>query len=78
MTPDDAIRVRHMIEAADAAADFVVGKTRDDLTGDRMLLFALVRAIEIIGEAASRVSVPARDSMPEIPSGLKSSACATA
>ena len=32
-----------------------------------MLLFALVRAIEIIGEAASRVSEPTRAAMPVVP-----------
>lgn len=67
MTPDDVIRIRHMIEAADAAAGFVAGKTRGDLTDNRMLLFALVRAVEIIGEAASRVSMPTRASIPDIP-----------
>lgn len=32
-----------------------------------MLLFALVRAIEIIGEAAAKVSPEARGSMPGVP-----------
>jgi uncharacterized protein with HEPN domain len=32
-----------------------------------MLLFALVRAIEVIGEAASRVSDDARQTAPEVP-----------
>ncbi len=31
-----------------------------------MLLFALVRAIEIVGEAASRVSAPTREAAPDI------------
>ena len=67
MTPDDAVRIRHMIEAAEAAAGFIAGKTRADLDRDRMLLFALVRAIEIIGEAASRVTPQTRAAIPEIP-----------
>jgi uncharacterized protein with HEPN domain len=41
-----------MIEGADAVQSFVDGRRRNDLDSDRMLLFALVRAIEIIGEAA--------------------------
>lgn len=56
MHPHDKIRIRHMIEAAQAAQQFVAGRQRDDLDTDQMLLFALVRAIEIIGEAASRVT----------------------
>lgn len=67
MTLDDAVRLRHMIEAASAAIAFIDSKTRVDLDGDRILLFALVRAVEIVGEAASRVSQPTRDAMPAIP-----------
>ncbi|MEO5735711.1 MAG: HepT-like ribonuclease domain-containing protein [Rubrivivax sp.] len=37
---------------------------RQDLDNDRMLLFALVRAIEIVGEAAKKVSVPMRAAVP--------------
>ena len=56
-----------MIEAAEAACGFVSGKARSDLDADRMLLFSVVRAIEIIGEAASRVTQLTRDSAPDIP-----------
>ncbi len=56
-----------MIEAADTVRAFIVGRSRDDLDNDRMLLFALVRAIEIIGEAASRVSAPTREALPHVP-----------
>jgi uncharacterized protein with HEPN domain len=51
MRPDDVTRIRHMIEAADAAARFLTGKSRDDLDSDEVLLFVLVRAIEIIGRS---------------------------
>jgi uncharacterized protein with HEPN domain len=56
-----------MIEAAETACGFVSGKTRGDLDGDRMLVFALVRAIEIIGEAGSKVSAPTREAAADIP-----------
>lgn len=59
-----------MIEAIQTAMDFVSEREPADLDSDRMLLFALVRAIEIIGEAASKVSVDLRDQAPEIPWGL--------
>jgi uncharacterized protein with HEPN domain len=67
MLPEDAIRVRHMIEAAEAAGTFIAGRRRADLDSDRMLLFALVRAIETIGEAASRLSAERRATMPLVP-----------
>lgn len=51
MRPEDVVRIRHMIEAAETARQFVAGRQRPDLDRDRMLLFALVRAVEIIGEA---------------------------
>lgn len=45
-----------MLDATEAAQRFIQGRSRDDLDHDQMLLFALVRAIEIIGEAAAKVS----------------------
>jgi uncharacterized protein with HEPN domain len=56
-----------MIEAAEAAERFIAGRQRADLDTDQMLLFALVRAIEIIGEAASKVSSETRTITPSVP-----------
>ena len=67
MREDDRIRIRHMVEAATEVAQFISGHERPDLDSDRMLLFAVVRAIEIIGEAASKVSEETRSSAPTIP-----------
>ena len=69
MRVEDRVRVRHMIEAAESALQFVDDRTRPDLDSDRMLLFAVVRAVEIIGEAASKVSTETRTSHPNIPWG---------
>ncbi len=46
---------------------FAAGRNRSDLDNDEMLLFALVRAIEIAGEAASKVSADMRGALPELP-----------
>jgi len=67
MKPDDLVRIRHMIEAAETAVDFIDKRRREDLDTDRMLRFALVRAIEIIGEAASKVSPEFRSETSAIP-----------
>jgi hypothetical protein len=56
-----------MIEAAEAVQSFIANRRRADLDSDRMLLFALARAIEIIGEAASKLSPEARAAMPSVP-----------
>lgn len=67
MRDEDRIRILHMIEAAEAVAQFVAGRKRNDLDQDRMLLFALVHAIEILGEAASKISPEARSAAPQVP-----------
>jgi uncharacterized protein with HEPN domain len=56
-----------MLEAAQAASRFMTGRERADLDRDEMFLFALVRALEVIGEAAAQVSPPARALLPAIP-----------
>ena len=46
---------------------FVSGRKRSDLQTDQMLLFAVVRAIEVLGEAANRVSEDVRLANTDIP-----------
>jgi uncharacterized protein with HEPN domain len=67
MHAEDRVRVRHMVEACEAALRFAAGRQRDDLDNDEMLLFAIVRAVEIVGEAASKVTEEARTSHGGIP-----------
>lgn len=69
MRDEDRVRLLHMIEAAESVAQFVAGRSRDDLDRDRMLLFAVVHAIEILGEAASKISPETRAGTPQIPWG---------
>ena len=67
MLDEDRVRVLHMIDAADSLAEFVAGRKRADLDADRMLLFAIVRAIEVLGEAASRVADETKTASPDVP-----------
>jgi uncharacterized protein with HEPN domain len=67
MRDDDRIRLRDMIEAAEAAVKFTAGKTRDDLGGDQMLAFSVIRALEVMGEAATKVSADLREELPGVP-----------
>ncbi|MGL1833321.1 HepT-like ribonuclease domain-containing protein [Rhodocyclaceae bacterium SMB388] len=48
-------------------ARFIAGRDRSDLDRNEMLVLALTRAIEIIGEAASRVSVETQNALPDVP-----------
>ncbi len=56
-----------MLDAAREALEFVSRRTRQDLDTDRMLVLSLVKEIEIIGEAASRLSQETKSSIREIP-----------
>lgn len=67
MQEDDVIRFRHMLDAALEAVEFVRGRTRADLNGDRQLVLALVKDVEILGEAAYQVTPDTRDQTPGIP-----------
>ena len=52
---DDQVYLKHMLDHAREAVEMVVGKTQADLAQHRMLELALIRLVEIIGEAATRV-----------------------
>jgi uncharacterized protein with HEPN domain len=56
MRDEDRIRIMHMLDATDFLGQFLAGRKRADLDTDRMLLFAIVRAIEVVGEAAGKVT----------------------
>jgi uncharacterized protein with HEPN domain len=66
MELSDEPRIAHMIEAAEAALRFASSRTREDLDDDEMLTFALVHAVEIVGEAASKVTPETRLRFPEV------------
>jgi len=67
MNPRDRVRLQHLADALNSAIRFARGRERDDLDTDEMLLFALVRAIEIAGEAASQVTAKTRAQLPDLP-----------
>ncbi len=50
-----SVSLRHMLDHALEAVAMVEVKTRADLDKDRQLNLALVRLLEIIGEAATRI-----------------------
>jgi len=67
MLSEDSIRLNHMRDATREALAFVAGKTRDNLDIDRQLVLALVKSIEIIGEAAAKTSRGFKTTSTDIP-----------
>jgi len=67
MGKDDLVRLRHMLDSDMEAFEFIQGKSRADLNTNRVLGLALVRLLEIVGEAANRVTITTRQQYPDIP-----------
>ena len=59
--------MHHMLDHAREAVTLAQRKSRADLDSDRLLNLALVRLLEIVGEAAGRVPEEVRALHPEIP-----------
>jgi len=64
---DDEVRLRHMLDHAVEACKMVRGCQPEDLRQNRMLQLALIHLVEIIGEAASRVSEEGQERYPSLP-----------
>jgi uncharacterized protein with HEPN domain len=56
-----------MLDAAREAVTFSRGRGRSDLDSDRLYQLAIVRLVEVIGEAGTRVSQQQRTAHPQIP-----------
>jgi uncharacterized protein with HEPN domain len=67
MLKPDIVRLRHMLDAANEALSFVADKSKVELVTDRALALALVKSIEIVGEAASKIFLELKSLSPEIP-----------
>ena len=64
---EDRVRLRHMLDYSRKAVAMIEGRAREDLDRDEMLCLALTRAVEIIGEAATRVSQAGQQRHGQIP-----------
>lgn len=67
MLKDDRVRLQHMLDAVLEVIEFTRNKQRSDLDTDRKLKHALVRLLEIIGEAAAGISSDIKQECPDIP-----------
>jgi uncharacterized protein with HEPN domain len=63
---ESAVSLLHMLEHSREALAMIQGKTRSDLDTNRTLNLALVRLLEIVGEAATRIPKQERKKYPDI------------
>lgn len=63
----DAARLFDMLQAARAALRYTAGKTREEYEQQDLVRHAVERNLEIIGEAARRLSTNFRDEHAQIP-----------
>ena len=64
--PEDLAPFGHMLEAAGWVLSIAEGRARSDLDSDLEFFLSLCRAIEVIGEAANRVSDATQSGTPKI------------
>ena len=64
---DDQVSLVDMLVHATEAVELLGEADRKDLESDRIMQLALTRLMEIVGEAASRVSEATRQRHPQIP-----------
>ena len=64
---EDVVRLHHMLDACRKAIDFTKNCSRFDLDKDEKLVLAVVRLLEVLGEAAKNVSEECRQQYPAIP-----------
>ncbi len=67
MKSNDKMRLQHMIDASQEAVSFFQTLKNDTLEHNRLVSQAIVRSIEIVGEAASQLSKEYRESHTELP-----------
>ncbi len=67
MQSKDIIRVRHIIDEAGEACKYVEGISFDEFVEDGKTVRAVMRSIEVIGEAASKISIEFRKEHPAVP-----------
>ena len=65
--PEDETLLRDMLDYARRAVSAVSGRSRPDLETDALLAPAVERLIEVVGEAATKVSDPEKGTLPGIP-----------
>jgi len=64
---DDQVSLRDMLSHSREASELMADSSLEELGRNRVIQLALTRLVEIVGEAANRVSPATRDASPNIP-----------
>lgn len=64
---DDSLSLKDMLSHAREAVELLGNSSREELGRNRVIQLALTRLVEIVGEAANRVSEETRKANPKIP-----------
>ena len=59
--------LRDILDNAKKASDFIKGMAENDFLRDEKTTFAVIRALEIVGEATKKIPDEVRDKYPVIP-----------
>lgn len=63
----DKGRLKDILEAADYVSSFLNGLDYEGFLADKLRYFAILKNVEIIGEASYMISLPLKESHPEVP-----------
>lgn len=63
----DRIKVSHILDAGREATSFIESISFDEFCADRMRVLAVLKCLEIMGEAASKVSFEFQEHNPDFP-----------
>jgi uncharacterized protein with HEPN domain len=67
MKKDPRIFLQHILECIEIIEGYTAGKTPDDFLGSVQLQDAVIRRIEIIGEAVKNIPAEMKELHPEVP-----------
>jgi uncharacterized protein with HEPN domain len=67
MQSKDRIRVHHILDEAEEASKYTEGLSFEEFIKDGKTVRAVIRSIEVIGEAAAKISGEFREEHPGIP-----------
>lgn len=67
MSPEERVRLTHIVEAASLIASYINGVSKEAFLGDPMRQDAVMRRIQIIGEAVRHLSHQVVTSIPDFP-----------
>ncbi len=67
MKKDDTVFLRHILDAINQIGEYLGNKGYEEFKTNRMLQDAVIREVEIIGEATKNLSTEFRNRYPEIP-----------